>query len=279
MYPDDLSGFPGTDFDLYVPFGIVEGLSAGTRPGLESRFEIRATYETSSGTVNLLVLDINGDQVSVTNDGLVGIQFYLIIDDEWPTTDSAKAVTMSEIQAMLASDVSGDFTVNTPLTIGIFWNDIPIPMVDLGDGSVAKIGVATTGIEINSGTSLGACANTQDGSCSDNVSQVDCLANPSSVWHEGLICSQLGACCIPGPGGPGAAQTANSADTSFADRCAINTTALECRGLGGYYQGDGTQTCLVNERGECIPTLSEWGLAAFALSVLTAGTIVVRRRW
>ena len=68
-----------------------------------------------------------------------------------------------------------------------------------------------------------------------------------------------GACCGPGP----CQETPTQAD-------------CEAKGQGWKYAGDGT-TC---EEAACnnIPTVSEWGLAIMALSLLAAGTWVVRKR-
>lgn len=64
-----------------------------------------------------------------------------------------------------------------------------------------------------------------------------------------------GACCGPGP--------------------CQEITEAECEAMGWKYSGDGT-TC-VEAACDNIPTVSEWGLAIMALSLLAAGTWVVRR--
>lgn len=69
------------------------------------------------------------------------------------------------------------------------------------------------------------------------------------------VSGSLGACC--GAGG------------------CIQTTRAVCEDIGNLYQGDGI---LCGDNGACIPTMSEWGLAAMGLLVITAGTLVQRRR-
>ena len=48
--------------------------------------------------------------------------------------------------------------------------------------------------------------------------------------------------------------------------------------LGGRYLGDGSTSCAHDAAGDCVPTVSEWGLAVMALLVLTAATVVIMRR-
>lgn len=70
-----------------------------------------------------------------------------------------------------------------------------------------------------------------------------------------------GACCSPGD----------------ACGCQEAVTKLECVGLqGSFFQGEICADVCVD--GICIPTMSEWGLVAMTLLVLTAGTIVLMRR-
>lgn len=67
-----------------------------------------------------------------------------------------------------------------------------------------------------------------------------------------------GACDLPG--------TAN---------CLCNASQAECSAAGGVYLGPGT-SC--PNPGNCIPALSEWGVAVMILLVLTAATVVLQRR-
>jgi hypothetical protein len=61
--------------------------------------------------------------------------------------------------------------------------------------------------------------------------------------------------------------------------CALNVTQDACVKLGGRYLGDGTTSCPPHDAaGDCIPTVSEWGLVVMAMLVLTAATVVIVRR-
>lgn len=82
----------------------------------------------------------------------------------------------------------------------------------------------------------------------------------SLIGHEVDDETPTGACCTDG-----------------VDGC-VNVTSATCQALAGKnftYRGDGTQ-CGPNNT--CIPTVSEWGLVAMALLVLTAATVVIMRR-
>ncbi|MBI4717363.1 MAG: IPTL-CTERM sorting domain-containing protein [Planctomycetes bacterium] len=74
--------------------------------------------------------------------------------------------------------------------------------------------------------------------------------------YEDRLLEVTGACCFDGA------------------TCAY-TTQSKCVGLGGEYRGNGT-TC--SDDFECVPTLSEWGLAVMTILILAAATIVLRNR-
>ena len=111
----------------------------------------------------------------------------------------------------------------------------------------------------------GACCYA-DGACTENVEELDCLAEYGAVWHEGLACSQItceprGACCI-GAGclqltapddcanasGTYAGHGSNCADDVCIQGACCNPNtgectlefAFDCTAAGGDYQGAGT---------------------------------------
>ena len=57
--------------------------------------------------------------------------------------------------------------------------------------------------------------------------------------------------------------------------CYCNISEVDCINLGGAYLGDHS---VCPNPGTCIPTVSEWGVAALTLLMLTAATIVVKKR-
>jgi len=69
-----------------------------------------------------------------------------------------------------------------------------------------------------------------------------------------------GACCLSNNG------------------CVPDVTQDGCVKLGGRYMGDGSTECIHTPEGECIPTVSEWGVAVMTMLLLTVGTLVVMRR-
>lgn len=78
---------------------------------------------------------------------------------------------------------------------------------------------------------------------------------------DGIDCTvPLGACCL-----------AN-------DTCQDNRTQSGCETDGGNWHGEGSDCATYAPNGECIPTMSEWGLAVMTLLTLCAATIVVMRR-
>jgi len=88
------------------------------------------------------------------------------------------------------------------------------------------------------------------------------LIDEVRVYNRALTAQELmiGACCRPD------------------SVCTLVATGDECVKLDGRYLGDGTTECYHDTAGNCIPTLSAWGVAVMAVLVLTAGTIVVMRR-
>jgi len=69
----------------------------------------------------------------------------------------------------------------------------------------------------------------------------------------------VGACCLPNA------------------TCQESITEAECAVLSGLHQG-AASTCAVAGCGPVVPTTSDWGVLVLAFSVLSMGTIIVRRR-
>jgi hypothetical protein len=75
---------------------------------------------------------------------------------------------------------------------------------------------------------------------------------------DGNLC-KCGACCLH-------------------NGCTLNVTSDACVKLGGRYMGDDSTQCIHTPEGDCIPTLSEWGLLVMGILVLSAATVVIMRR-
>ena len=96
----------------------------------------------------------------------------------------------------------------------------------------------------------------------------DCQdAGNDVVGGDGASCTmETGACCMPD------------------DTCVDGSNKCCCELLGGTFMGDASK-CLGDSDGDgaddlCvppIPTVSQWGLVAITLLMLTAGTVVIRR--
>jgi len=108
----------------------------------------------------------------------------------------------------------------------------------------------------------GACC-LSDATCQDAITAAACAGQGGTFQGTCTTCVNdvMGACCLP--------------DST----CQDGLTPAQCTALSGTHQG-GCSVC-TGAPGECpapIPTVSEWGLAAMTLLVLTAGTIILRRR-
>jgi hypothetical protein len=133
----DLSGISGSQYKLWIPFEITGGSSLGSGPNFNSSFGFDVNYKTASGTVQLLQIAISGGQVSVTGDTAANFSLYSI-NDITASPDFTTPLTLGQLQGNLATDLSGNALVSV-VDLGLSLTDIPIPTVDLGDGSVASI--------------------------------------------------------------------------------------------------------------------------------------------
>jgi hypothetical protein len=76
----------------------------------------------------------------------------------------------------------------------------------------------------------------------------------------------LGTCCIAN----------GSCDAE--GNCQENITQAECQTLGGSFLGPDVSCAEACVNGECIPTVSTWGVVALTLLLLVASTTVLQRR-
>jgi hypothetical protein len=136
-------GVTGSSYSLFFPVG----LSAG-RYSANGDITLDASYETASGNRPLFHLDLNARHDIVTGDSQAN--FYLLdsLDDTDPNLDltSSSQRTLSQLETLLSDDVTND-TLNSPLYIGIDLENLPVPMMDMGDGSVARIHIDSSVID------------------------------------------------------------------------------------------------------------------------------------
>ncbi len=111
----------------------------------------------------------------------------------------------------------------------------------------------------------GACCLT-DGSCQPGVTNTACNALDGDYTGNGSVCLGTmcpvkGACC-----------------ERATNDCLMPIAQSVCEGLGSVYHGDFSTDCPLSASGDCIPTLSEWGVTIMTLLILSAATVVLIRR-
>ena len=158
------AGITGSQYDLYFP----AELSGGSHLGVSGSLKLRAFYDDAAGSTKLLDISADSSGVTVTSDNPPGVSYYLLSSTaEGPTEVAANQVSLATIQSMIAADLATDAILNNSVSVGIVLDNLPVPTVDLGDGSVAKIRVETE-------------ANDHDGGPDD------CLCDTlSSPWMTG----------------------------------------------------------------------------------------------
>lgn len=136
----------GSLFDLYVPLGIDGGSSDGTGGGVASRFGFDVSYEAGTGPPMLLLhIELSGTQVVDVSGPPSGVRYFLMpTANSAPTTLPQYEISLSGIgslRSLLEADLSGNSQIDTPLTIGVFVKDLPVPTLDLGQGVLANLHV------------------------------------------------------------------------------------------------------------------------------------------
>lgn len=135
--PDDFSEHTGSFYDLYFAAGLESG-SYSELGGLG----LQVFYDTASESRNVLDIAISSSGVDVSNDSLAGLTMYRLATlDEGPTEIAANETSLSGIQSILMADVESDRSLDAPLFLGFVLENLPVPTLDMGDGSVAQIRV------------------------------------------------------------------------------------------------------------------------------------------
>jgi hypothetical protein len=141
----------GADADPVYDLFFTAALDSGSYSPLGG-VSLEAFYDDASGTTALMSITVDSTGVNVVNDDPPGLTLYLLDSlCEGPTENPGNVVTLNDIQTMLNADVASDRTIDTPLYIGFVWDDVPVPTVDLGDGSVARIRVESEAYDADAG--------------------------------------------------------------------------------------------------------------------------------
>ena len=148
LLPDDFVHYT-ENWDLMLPVS----LDRGTEFGMNGSVELSVFYDTADTTINLLSLFVDSSGVTAVSDEPLGLGLVLLDDLATdPTISAPDTITLEELRTLLESDMLADRTLDSPLYIGVVWEDIPVPTVDLGNGAVARIRVeseAADGQETN----------------------------------------------------------------------------------------------------------------------------------
>jgi hypothetical protein len=120
-------------------------------------------------------------------------------------------------------------------------------------------------VAVSSGTVVVGAPGESSSATGTNGNQADNSVNFSGAAYV-FMRDAVGTCCI------------SKGSCESEGNCRENVTSAECGDLGGVFLGASVscvQACL---GGECIPTVSEWGLASMTLVILTVGTIILRTK-
>lgn len=156
--------------------------------------ELNAYYDDALGTTNLLKVEIDRYTANVFSDNPAGLTLYLLDSlAEGPTQLEHNIITLPELQALIEGDLVPDGHISTPISIGIVWDSIPVPTIDMGYGEVARIRVESMVYEegYDTTTAVGAC--TYDYNCLSYMTELECNAIGGTYQGDGTTCPPV--CC------------------------------------------------------------------------------------
>ena len=110
----------------------------------------------------------------------------------------------------------------------------------------------------------GACCDDATGTCTDGVTEADCLAAGERYGGDASDCATIDPPCEPPTG----------ACCLTDQTCVTHLSEADCTAQGGAFAGEGT-ACFC---GEPIPTVSQWGLSVMTVLLLAAAALVIARR-
>ena len=145
LFPSDFEAMQATDrWDLFTVAGLDQGTSLNSTTSL---VKLDVFYDTADSTRNLLSISITPDGVEFTGDPLEGLRFFQVGQlDAQPDQETA-TLTLADLQTLLETEMLADRVLDAPLYIGIIWEDIPVPAVDIGNGAVARVRVESAAEE------------------------------------------------------------------------------------------------------------------------------------
>jgi hypothetical protein len=133
------NGVSGSSYKLFFAASLGSGsFTPGGSIGLD------ASYQTASGSTDLLNISIDGSGAVVTNSNPSNLSFYLLSSlAQGPTENPVAAMTLSGIQSMLNQNLSNN-SLTAPLYVGIVWDNVPIPTTTMSDGALAEIQIGSS---------------------------------------------------------------------------------------------------------------------------------------
>jgi hypothetical protein len=143
MYASDFTNFTDPTYSLYIPFSMAGGQSDLSKTS--SGFGFDVSYTTSDGTLDLLNVLVNGNQVTVTTDQSLGSQLLFYQQSDATTSPDGMSTTpgtllsTSDLATLITNSVNSAGTWTSEIDLGIVLSGIAIPTGTLSDGSVAVI--------------------------------------------------------------------------------------------------------------------------------------------
>ena len=144
LYPSDFVDMQATDgWDMFT----VAGLDQGTSVNTSGVVELSVFYDTADSTTNLLNILITPDGIEFTGDEPEGLRFFQVEQLDAEPTQETATLTLDELKTLLETEMLADRVMDSPMYIGMVWEDIPVPTVDLGNGAVARVRVESAAEE------------------------------------------------------------------------------------------------------------------------------------
>lgn len=129
----------GPRYDLFF---VTELSSASFSP--EGGIGFGVSYETAAGVNHLFSLTADATGANVTSDD-IATTFFLLNQSSGVVTGTE--TSLSALGALIDGQILPDRSLNSPVTIGFLLSGIPVPTVDLGDGTVARVSVETSAFD------------------------------------------------------------------------------------------------------------------------------------